>query len=269
MSKGALSIGELAAYARVTRATLLHYHKLGLLSPVIRGGNNYRYYSDRQIATVNVIKTLQQLGMPLKDIADVVNSRTPESILALFGDQLQLIDRNIEELFMARKLLTTLASTIETALDADETGIMFHWMEEERIFLGPQNDYSEGRDINHAMHAFYDHFRKRDGRMDLNYPVWGMFAEARLLRGDWMYPDKFYFHNPAGTESKPAGWYVTGYTRGNYGASNALYKRMMRFMEANGYAIDGPSYEEYPLNEISIPEPDDYLMRVSICAKKA
>jgi len=268
MRRNTLSIGELAAFARVTRATLLHYDRLGLLKPAIRGDNNYRYYSDRQIATVNVIKTLQQLGMPLTEIKEIIGSRTPESILALFGDKLRLIDNNIDELYMARKLLTTLKAIIETASGADEDNIVYHRMEEEKLYMGPLNDYSEGRGVNDAMHAFYEYFRKKDKNIDLNYPVWGYFSEARIRRGDWVYPDRFYFVNPEGTEVKPAGWYATGCARGNYGDSGAAYARILNFIKINGYEICGPSYEEYPLNEISVAEPDNYLMRISIQAKK-
>jgi effector-binding domain-containing protein len=74
---------------------------------------------------------------------------------------------------------------------------------------------------------------------------------------------------PDAPDRKPAGLYVTGYTRGYYGQSDALYKRIMAYIKENGLEICGPAYEMYPLNEISIPDPRSYLMRVSIEVNKA
>jgi len=41
---GMFSISDFAKYSRTTRDTLLHYDRIGLLSPATRGENNYRYY---------------------------------------------------------------------------------------------------------------------------------------------------------------------------------------------------------------------------------
>jgi effector-binding domain-containing protein len=61
---------------------------------------------------------------------------------------------------------------------------------------------------------------------------------------------------------------VTGYTRGNYGQSAALYKRLLAYIEQHNLEICGPAFETYPLNEISISDPDRYLMRISITVKQ-
>jgi effector-binding domain-containing protein len=40
-------------------------------------------------------------------------------------------------------------------------------------------------------------------------------------------------------------------------------------MDENGYEIAGPSWEMYPLNEISMTTPDNYLIKISISARRA
>ncbi|MGH2543408.1 MAG: MerR family DNA-binding transcriptional regulator [Ardenticatenaceae bacterium] len=40
-----LTIGELAKRTRVTTKTVRYYEKIGLLVPVARGDNQYRYYT--------------------------------------------------------------------------------------------------------------------------------------------------------------------------------------------------------------------------------
>ena len=43
---------------------------------------------------------------------------------------------------------------------------------------------------------------------------------------------------------------------------------MLDYIYSNGFEICGPTYEEYPLNEISVVEDKDYLMRVMITVRE-
>jgi DNA-binding transcriptional MerR regulator len=267
-NEGLLSIGELAKFARVTRTALLHYDRLGLVSSVERGDNNYRYYSYHQIASTNLIMTLRDLGLPLKDIIGVLQHRTPESVIALFSEQSKRIERNVEKMLGSQKLLLTLKNIIEEALSIDENKIEVHWSKEESILLGPQIDYSTGKSIEEATLDFYKYCNDRDKNMDLNYPVWGVYSEERVKRRQWVGPDKFYFKRPDAPDKKPEGLYLTGYTRGNYGHTDALYKKLMAYIKEHNLEICGPAYETYPLNEISIPDPNNYLIRISITVKQ-
>jgi DNA-binding transcriptional MerR regulator len=270
-NKGLLSIGELAKFARITRTALLHYDKMGLISPVARGENNYRYYSYRQITSINLIVTLQKLGVPLDNIAELLRSRTPENIMELFSEQSQQINQKVSGLLPAQKLLITLKHIIGEGVAASIDGedkIKVHWAEAESIYLGPQIDYSRGTSIEEAMLDFYRYCSAMDKNMELYYPVWGLFSEMRIKRGDWVGPDRFYFKMPDAPDKKPEGLYVTGYTRGNYGQSDALYKRLLAYIEQHNLEICGPAYETYPLNEISISDPDRFLMRISITIKQ-
>jgi hypothetical protein len=149
-----------------------------------------------------------------------------------------------------------------------EYKIKVHWSEAESIFLGPQIDYSGGTSIEEATLDFYRYCSAADKNMELYYPVWGLFSEERIKRGDWVGPDRFYFKMPDAPDKKPEGLYVTGYTRGNYGQSDALYKRLLAYIEQYNLEICGPAYETYPLNEISISDPERYLMRISITIKR-
>jgi effector-binding domain-containing protein len=104
--------------------------------------------------------------------------------------------------------------------------------------------------------------------MDLNYPVWGTFSEERIKRGDWVWPDRYYFYNPEGHDRKPAALYAIGYARGGYGKTGGLYDRMMDYINRNGLEICGDTYEEYPLNEVCITEDKDYLIRTMITVRE-
>ena len=261
------SISDFAKFARTTRDTLIYYDKIGLLSPETRGDNNYRFYSHGQLGVINLIRTLQTLGMPLNDIKRLKNNRTPDLINMELEKQIQLLDAEIDDLGRARDLLNHLRSIIHSNLDVDETAIKVHFQPEEAIVLGAPNDYSGNKNAYDALYNFYINCSKKYPDLDLDYPVWGLFSEDRIRRRDWVWPDRYYFYNPKGHDKRPAALYAIGYTRGGYGHSHELYARMLDYIETNGLEICGPAYEEYPLNEICVLDAKDYLMRIMITVK--
>ena len=262
------SITDFAHFARTTRDTLLYYDKIGLLPPIARGENNYRFYSSSQLAVVNLIRTFQELGMPLAEIKKLASHRTPEMVSALLEDQINRIDEHIEEWVRARKLLFTLKDIIHGALDVDENAVRIEFLPAQPIVLGQQNDYSRGKNDYDALLDFYHDCSKKYPNLDLNYPAWGMFSQEQITSRNWVWPDRYYFSNPEGLDKKPAALYAIGYNRGGYGQSARLYERMIDYIDANGFEICGPTYEEYPLNEISVAEDNNYLMRAMITVQK-
>jgi len=263
-----LSVGDFAKFSRTTRDTLHHYDKIGLLSPLSRGGNNYRYYSGRQLAIVNVIRTLQELGLSLSEIKNLKDNRAPENVDEIFMRQIEKIDLKINDWVCARKLLFTLQKSIHSVLNVDEQEITIQFLPAEAIILGDLNDYSRGRNDYDALLSFYHDMSRKFPNLDMNYPVWGYFSEDRIKRGDWIWPDRYYFYNPEGYDKRPASLYAIGYTRNGYGKCGDLYKRIIDYIARNGFEIGGDAFEEYPLNEVCISDDTNYLIRVMITVRE-
>ncbi|MDR2570337.1 MAG: MerR family transcriptional regulator [Oscillospiraceae bacterium] len=265
---GLLSISDFAQFTRTTRDTLLHYDRIGLLSPVQRGENNYRYYSGSQLAIVNVIRTFRQLGMTLEEIRELKDKRTPELTNLVFEQQIGEIDKKIEEWVRARKLLLTLKKAINSSSDVDENKIEIKFLPAEAIILGDLNDYSRNRTDFDTLLTFYHDMSRKYPNLDLNYPVWAMYSQDQLKKRDWSHPDRYYFYNPEGYEKRPAALYVIGYMRGGYSPNDELYAKLSDYIDENGYEICGNAYEEYPENEICAINDKDYLIRVMIMVKE-
>ncbi len=267
--KNAFSISDFAKLSRTKRDTLLFYDKMELLKPNYRGKNGYRFYSAGQVAAVNLIRTAQRLGFSLVEIKDIIKRRTPAMMDELLRQQIARIDERINEWMRARKLLYVLQKMIHSAIVADKDSFSVEFLPAEAIVLGDVNDYSRERSDYDALLSFYQACTEKYPDMDLNYPVWGIVSEERIRRGDWHWPDRFYFHNPDGYDRRPGALYAIGYCYGDYGETGALYKRLLSYIEKNGYEICGPAYEEYPLNELCVAEVSNYLIRLMITVKKA
>ena len=265
---GLLSISDFAEFSRTTRDTLLHYDRIGLLSPVVRGDNNYRYYSISQLAIVNVIRTFQQLGMSLEEINSLRDRRTPERANHVFEQQVEEIDKKIKEWVCARKLLLTLQKAVNSVSYVDEREISVEFLPAEAIVLGNLNDYSRGRTDYDTLLSFYNDVSNKYPDLDLNYPVWATYSQDRLKEKDWHNPDRYYFYNPEGYDRRPAALYAIGYKRGGYGINDDLFERINEYIDRNGYEICGDAFEEYPINEICAINDSDYLIRIMITVRK-
>ena len=112
MSKVAyLKIGELAKQTGLSVGTLRYYSDLGVLHPVLRGDNGYRYYSLDASQQVEFIKKAQTLGFTLEEIKQILDVRDrgekPCSLVQ------SLLDKKIEQLEIQIKQMTLFKAELE------------------------------------------------------------------------------------------------------------------------------------------------------------
>jgi DNA-binding transcriptional MerR regulator/trans-aconitate methyltransferase len=94
-------ISELAAKVRISRTTLLYYEKLGLIKGM-RRDNGYRFYSERDLQRLYLIKQLQSAGLSLKECQTCLDEKIDKSTLR---ERLTQLEHEIEEKIKARELL--------------------------------------------------------------------------------------------------------------------------------------------------------------------
>ena len=84
INKKYFSTGEFAKLCNINKKTLFHYDEIGLFKPEKVLENGYRYYSTYQFEVFNVIYTLKDIGMPLKEIKNFMDKRNPDNIVEIF-----------------------------------------------------------------------------------------------------------------------------------------------------------------------------------------
>ena len=112
MSKAThLKIGELAQQTGLAVGTLRYYSDLGLLQPVARGDNGYRYYSQNASRQVEFIKKAQAIGFTLEEIKTILDVRDrgerPCSLVQ------GLLDNKIEQLEIQIKKMSLFKQELE------------------------------------------------------------------------------------------------------------------------------------------------------------
>lgn len=93
-------IGEVAKILGVTRKSLLVYEDMGLLTPAVKDEESgYRYYTADNMMQIRSIRSLQALGLSLKEVAEYYyNSENIDKHLARLYELRSLLDRNIQML---------------------------------------------------------------------------------------------------------------------------------------------------------------------------
>ena len=91
-------VGEVTKIMGVTRKALLVYEDMGLLVPAVKDKDSgYRYYSADNMTQIHSIRSLQSLGLTLKEIADYYyNTNNINAHLQRLMELRTTLDKNIQ-----------------------------------------------------------------------------------------------------------------------------------------------------------------------------
>lgn len=227
-------VHEFATRAGVTVRALHHYDRLGLLRPTARTGSRYRLYSDRDLARLEQIVVLKFLGLPLREIRDLLRSES-EVADALRRQQrvLAMRRRHLDDAIMA-------IAHAERSLEATGTP---DWAQFRQIIteIEMQNDSEWTR-------RYYS--EDAQAKIDERRPLWSPELQERVTR-EWnaLFADvrAALGEDPAGARAQAlaARWrsLVNEFTGGDAGIQrglNALYADQDRWPAGagEGYRLD-------------------------------
>lgn len=127
--------------SNLTSRTLRHYDACGLLTPAGMTPNGYRYYGRAQLPRLQEILVLRALGLPLVEIAGVLDQER---------DELDTLRRHHAALTAESDRLAGLARTVGMTIDDLTKG---HEMPAEKLFDG--FDPARQQEYEHEIAAKY------------------------------------------------------------------------------------------------------------------
>lgn len=93
-----LSIGQVSKLYDISKDTLRHYDKIGLLKPEVNEENGYRYYSYKHLDQLSLILWTKYLGISLSDIKETIESEDIKEYSNLVKRQQNIITEKINKL---------------------------------------------------------------------------------------------------------------------------------------------------------------------------
>ncbi|MCL2632042.1 MAG: MerR family transcriptional regulator [Coriobacteriia bacterium] len=264
--KDLYTIQEFSKISGIDASVLRYWDDIGVFSPIRRNlDNNYRYYSVAQLFALNFVATMSDLGIPLKTIAELKESRDPESILAILEKRERELDDELRKLNQRTSIIHARQDMIRSGLKADDAEVAVRHLDTMALILWPRNEYQEGETFINPLTEYVN--QSNDLHVNLSFPVGGYWDSYEAFSREPSCPEHFVSVSSIGSHIVVEGMYLTGYARGYYGDMGDLPERMTAYAEQNSIQIHGPTYTLYLLEETSTIDPSQYLAQTFVAVK--
>ena len=107
-----LTISQLARKYGLSRTTVLYYEREGLLLPDHRSDNGYRWYGDQALKRLESIISYRSYGMPVKDIALLLDNHSDSDLEQILSEQFIAIEQQIDALREQQKGICALLGKV-------------------------------------------------------------------------------------------------------------------------------------------------------------
>lgn len=265
---GYFTTGEFAKLCNVSKHTLFHYDKIGLFSPELTDEKGYRYYSVSQYDVFDVISILKELGMPLKDIKEYLDNRSPDGLIDILKNQEKIIENKIWRLQKINTLVKNKIEVTEKALNINED-IIYHKEINEPVYYAASEEVIETYE--RAITIYIANLINLCNRLQIysHYALIGTRRKEDIYKGHY---EKYYQfcirvdkpYEQLQMHIKPAGHYIETYHFGGFDNIAKSYDRLLKYGIDNKLKFKGYFYEETILDELSVKGEAEYLIKISV-----
>lgn len=253
--------GEMAQLHGISKQTLIHYDKIGLLSPAeVDSDTEYRYYALEQFEDLELILILKDLGMQLKEIKAYRDQTTAEARLGLLESQREVVGQKVQQFKKIQKRLETMVGKIRNNIQVQPFSKGMKWIEECKqysIKVPPPYDHfqmelsikemfqymADKRDID--IHDFLFVIKKSSEKIEL-------FEKVSIPM------------NEGFNEVIPRGYYAYIYHQGPFEALAKTRQQLEIYIQDSGYSSVGNFIEKVLLSGLEVADENEYLVEVLI-----
>ena len=263
-----LTTGELAKLMGITKETLFHYDEIGLFRPNIVMPNGYRKYEIRQTELLNTILLLKDLGMPLKEIRELLMNRSPEKMLEVFSEREQKIQEEMTKLKNMKRWIANRKERIQTGLQTNPDEIRIQKFPE-RYYLYSSVETGNEEDSYQKTNALITRFLENNPGFKSDYEVAYIQHGKDVESGIYNQYDNtiLLLENPPRKLSYqifPAGEYLTACHLGNWRAIGSTYRRMLAYIREHGLSVADEYIERYLIDVSATDDPDSYITEIAV-----
>lgn len=267
-----ITTGELAKLKGITKETLFHYDEIGLFKPAVVKQNGYRYYEVRQTELLDAILLLKELGMPLKEIRELLGKRSPETMLEVFLKREQKIQEEMAKLKNMKRWISRRKKRIETGLQINTKEIRVQKFPE-RYYLYSSIESGNEEEIYKKTSELITRFLEANPGFQSDYEVAYIQHKKDVESGIYDGYDNavVLLEKRPGKLSYqifPEGDYLTAYHRGNWKTIGAAYQRMLAYIREQDLQVEDEYIERYLIDALAIDDMNSYVTEITVRIKK-
>lgn len=201
------SIGETAKIMGISTQTLRSYTNMDLVRPaVVNPQTGYRYYSYDQLHYIDRIKYLRSLGVPLKEISDILHSGKPETMIQYLQKQHHHLETEIEKLQTTLSEVAWYTDYFKQLDDVHLVGIPYAKKFPERYMMyTPYVRINEELDFLSEENKEYmeiSMMRLKNNVPYLHHRQWGIAVDFKAYTENQFIPQQYFFF----FKEKPPVW---------------------------------------------------------------
>jgi len=262
-----LKSSDFAQFCGVTKNTLFHYEKMGLLEPEIRTKNGYRYYTLNQVFTTGIISVLKAAGSPLKEIKTYIDNFDNNNYITLLSDRHRILEKELAGIKHMKDVLENTISITERAVN--EISIEPAIEEHEEQYLLIENLSTE-ENLKEQMYKVARHYKYcLDEGFSKSLIIGFIKSKATIESGRFDDADSCFCEVDSDFKGemlyiKPKGRYVALYHQGSYATLSQTYEKLLDYVRKENLTVAGNAYDYELVGYLSIKDKEKFLIKVVI-----
>ena len=263
-----ITTGEMSKLMGITKETLFHYDEIGLFRPATVLPNGYRYYEVSQMELLDAILLLKELGMPLKEIRDLLGKRSPQKMLEIFSERERKIQEEMEKLKNMKRWIAHRKNRLQTGLQISTDEIRIQKFPK-RYYLYSSVDSGNAEDSYKKTSELITRFLATSPGFKSDYEVAYIQHEKNVEHGIYDQYDNAIIllekrPQKLSYQVFPEGEYLTAYHRGNWRTIGTAYQRMLAYIQEQGLQVDNNYIERYLIDILAVDDLDSYITEIAV-----
>ena len=269
-NKAYFTTGEFAKIVGIKKQTLFHYDQCGIFCPDIIENNGYRYYSYTQLETFAIIAMLRELNVPIKDIKEHMDHRSPENLISLLESKKIEIENKIHQLNWSKNYIDDKIKATRQGIKAVVGEVVLENIPDEYMIT---TDYRGADDEKAVAEAVGEHFSFcHQLGLYSAYPIGAVIPVDSVSKDGYKY-SKFYTvvhlqEMDCDTSVKPVldkgGNCLAIYDNRGYTNIHSNCLKLLDYGRMHNLSLGDCFYEDVLLDDLSTNGYYNYLVKLSI-----
>ncbi|WP_226602802.1 MerR family transcriptional regulator [Bacillus cereus] len=268
------TIGEMAKMHNIAESTLRYYDEKGIFHPsIVDPRTNYRYYTIDQFSLLDTIKFLRQLNIPLKEIKKYIDERNPTYALNLLEKQQEMMLKKQREIEYALAKMEHRIHLIKKATKAETDRILIKKIPKRKITAIAVAPNTTDDMFDYYIHSLQKNMKQMDDSLfsgDIGVTI---SKKAFMQKEFQAYSSVFILldympYQVHSSDSIKAGMFACAYHHGSYEETGETYKKLMEYIDQEGYEISGDSIEIGLIDWSVTENPEEQVTEIQIPVMK-